>query len=402
MAETTAAPAERRIDLDWIRIAAFGLLILYHVGMLYVTWGFHVKSPSIVPALEPLMLALNPWRLGLLFLVSGSATAFMLGRLAPGRLARQRSWRLLLPLIFGMLVIVPPQSYLQVVDSFGYRGSFWDFYVADYLGLPHLFCAATDQRRHCIILPTWNHLWFVLYLWAYTMLLAAFLALAPGLVARLQPALERAMAGVGILVWPVLLLALCRTMLFPRFPETHALFDDWYAHAVYFALFLIGFLIARSARLWQAIEDWRWAALAGAVLGYGLYLGAYLARQGGFAADWLPAGQRAAFGLEQWCAIVAVLGFGRRWLPRRDSAARRYLTDAVFPYYIIHQTAIIVVAWFIAPWRLAAATEAAIVISATVVACALTYELARRSAWLRPLFGLRTEGPPKANLAPAA
>jgi len=50
-----------------------------------------------------------------------------------------------------------------------------------------------------------------------------------------------------------------------------------------------------------------------------------------------------AYGCYQWFCIVAVLGFARRWL-NRDSAARRYLTDAVFPYYIVHQTAIILIA----------------------------------------------------------
>ena len=62
---------QRRIDLDWVRIGAFGLLIFYHVGMLYVSWEFHVKSTHRIAALEPLMLVLNPWRLALLFLVSG-------------------------------------------------------------------------------------------------------------------------------------------------------------------------------------------------------------------------------------------------------------------------------------------------------------------------------------------
>ena len=66
--------AERRVDLDWVRIGAFGLLIFYHVGMLYVSWGFHIKSAHRVTALDPLMLVLNPWRLSLLFLVSGVAT----------------------------------------------------------------------------------------------------------------------------------------------------------------------------------------------------------------------------------------------------------------------------------------------------------------------------------------
>src|SRR5215204_436131 len=89
--------AERRIDLDWVRIAAFGLLIFYHVGMLYVSWGFHIKSVHRIAALEPLMLVLNPWRLSLLFLVSGVATRFMFRKYAlPLPLLRSRTARLLI------------------------------------------------------------------------------------------------------------------------------------------------------------------------------------------------------------------------------------------------------------------------------------------------------------------
>src|SRR6266699_315859 len=105
---STAGGAARRIDLDWVRIGAFGLLIFYHVGMLYVSWGFHIKSVHRITALEPLMLVLNPWRLALLFLVSGAATRFMLQKYRIGPLVRSRSARLLIPLIFGMFVIVPP------------------------------------------------------------------------------------------------------------------------------------------------------------------------------------------------------------------------------------------------------------------------------------------------------
>src|SRR6202030_1275866 len=102
--------SERRVDLDWVRIGVFGLLIFYHVGMLYVSWGFHIKSVHRITALEPLMLMLNPWRLALLFLVSGAATRFMLLKHTLRPLLRARSTRLLVPLIFGMLVIVPPQA----------------------------------------------------------------------------------------------------------------------------------------------------------------------------------------------------------------------------------------------------------------------------------------------------
>src|SRR5258708_24206270 len=70
--------SERRVDLDWVRIGAFGLLIFYHVGMLYVSWGFHINSVHRITALEPLMLVLNPCRLSSLFLVSCAAAPSML------------------------------------------------------------------------------------------------------------------------------------------------------------------------------------------------------------------------------------------------------------------------------------------------------------------------------------
>jgi len=71
---TRPAASARRYDLDWLRIFAFGLLILYHVGMYYVSWDWHVKSPFASTTLEPLMMLSSPWRLALLFFVSGCAT----------------------------------------------------------------------------------------------------------------------------------------------------------------------------------------------------------------------------------------------------------------------------------------------------------------------------------------
>src|SRR5690606_35567530 len=105
----TQTAMTRRHDLDWVRVLAFGLLVLYHVGMYYVTWDWHINSPAAGPALEPFMMLSSPWRLSLLFLVSGVATAFLLARArrdaaaANGRVRflGPRSWRLLVPLAFG-------------------------------------------------------------------------------------------------------------------------------------------------------------------------------------------------------------------------------------------------------------------------------------------------------------
>src|SRR3954467_8909771 len=140
MRPATSAPT-RLYFLDWVRIIAFFVLIVYHVGMYYVTWDWHVKSPYASDAIEPLMMLSAPWRLGLLFLISGVASRFLLAKVSGGQFLRQRTWRLLLPLLFGMAVIVPPQPFFEVIEKLGYSGSYGDF-LGLYFHAYHGFCKA--------------------------------------------------------------------------------------------------------------------------------------------------------------------------------------------------------------------------------------------------------------------
>ena len=380
--------AQRRFDLDWVRSGAFLLLIAYHVGMYYVTWDWHVKSAFASSAVEPLMHLTSPWRLALLFLVSGVATAHLLEHRARGFL-RARSVRLLVPLVFGMLVIVPPQSYLEVAEKIQYTGSyaeFWRLYVTGYGG----FCRGDD----CLIVPTWNHLWFVAYLWVYTVLLFAFTRLAPRAVEWLRAQAERRLSGLTLVVAPIVYLAAARWFLAARFGSTHALIDDWYNHAVYAAVFLFGFVLAGTHGPWAAFERRRWHALGVVVLAWA-FLAIYqvLTSEGGTYTMTLAERRvwQVVFATDQWLAIVAVLGFARRhW--NRDSAARRYLTTAIFPVYILHQTVIVVAAHALKPARMPPLLEGAILVIGTVTICFLSYEAIRRVRWLRPLFGLALRG----------
>ena len=379
-------PTTRRLDLDWIRIIAFALLIFYHIGMYYVTWDWHVKSPHQSDLIEPLMQLTSPWRLALLFLVSGAATSFIMAKLSAGQLARSRSWRLLIPLIFGMLVIVPPQAYYEVVEKIHYADGYLAFWTR-YLAADASFCRNGD----CLILPTWNHLWFVAYLWAYTMLLATVLAIVPRGIARVTTLLERVLLmfdGWGVVIGPLIILAVCRLILVGIFPATHALVDDWYNHSNYFFTFLFGFMFIRSEAVMIAIERHRWACLMLAIASY-----AFIIFYGSYYSDTLPPPdavryfQRVVRATNQWCAILAILGFGRLYL-NHDGPVRRYLTEAIFPFYIIHQTAIVVYAHNLQPLKLPIAVESIVLIIATFATCFVTYEIARRLGWLRPLFGL--------------
>jgi glucan biosynthesis protein C len=374
----------RRYDLDWVRIGAFLLLIFYHVGMYYVTWDWHVKSPQASHGIEPLMMLTSPWRLSLLFLVSGVATGYLLARQGSGHFLGQRSTRLLIPLVFGMLVIVPPQSYLEVVEKLKYAGSYAEFYRLYITGF-HGFCRGND----CLILPTWNHLWFVAYLWVYTVVLYLCVRLAPPVIPWLRRLAERHLSGVGVLLWPLAYLCVIRFGLVSRFPQTNALVGDWYNHAVYFGVFLLGFSLAGLRAPWATLERARWFTAGAAVLAWG-FIAAYFSAYSDDAAippEALRMLARLVYASEQWLAIAAILGFAHRHLTH-DNAARRYLTTAIFPVYILHQTVIVVVAHALKPSHLYPPVEGIMLILVTVATCFLGYEAIRRVWLLRPLFGL--------------
>jgi surface polysaccharide O-acyltransferase-like enzyme len=376
-----ATPASRLFFLDWIRILAFFLLIFYHTGMYYVTWDFHIKSPHASTAIEPLMLLSGPWRLGLLFMISGVASAFLLSKIRIGQFFRQRSVRLLVPLIFGMLVIVPPQSYFQVVERMAYLGGYGDFmrlYVTGY----HGFC----EGDKCLGLPTWNHLWFVVYLWVYSMLLGAVALIAGPLLKRSGAWLGNALTGWKIVVLPTLVLAAARFALYERFPSTHALFGDWYNHADYIFLFLMGVLLATQARFWANVDRMRWTTLGLSLAGWAIIATFLSMPEIPAVMVWKPVA-RLTFAMCQWTPILAVCGFGHRHL-NFDSAKRRYLTEAVFPVYILHQTLIICWAHWLKPADMAPAMEGTIVIVLTLTFSFGIFEIVRRVPRLRPFFGL--------------
>ena len=67
---------KRRYDLDWLRMIAFALLMLFHTGMLFSTWSWHVKNLETSDYFDYVMRFLHSWRMPLLFFISGSAVWF--------------------------------------------------------------------------------------------------------------------------------------------------------------------------------------------------------------------------------------------------------------------------------------------------------------------------------------
>ena len=367
----------RRYDLDWLRVLAFAVLILYHTGMFYVAdWGWHVKSDVTSESLQYIMRLVNPWRMQLLFLVSGAALWFAGRKTSAPGLLRLRLVRLLPPLILGMLVIVPPQIYLQVIHHEGATISFAEFYRA-YLDLD---TNMYPGQQGPVGLMSWTHLWFLPYLLVYT---AVYVIIKP-LLDRLAALLAKVNPGLGWLyAIPVVLFTVYAVFIAPYFPRTFALVGDWYNHALYFSVFAFGYLLAGQLQIVRRLIFARWLCLGISVVTYTLIM---LYENGGMA---LSRPVMLVTGcLNGWSWILTVLAWSAARL-NRPGKALSYMNTAILPWYVLHQTITIILAWHLSSLGLPISLEATLVVFGTVAGCALGYELIRRFRLTRVLFGLK-------------
>jgi surface polysaccharide O-acyltransferase-like enzyme len=379
----------RKYFLDWLRVGAFGLLIVYHVGMLYVSWHYNLKSPRLYPAIEPLMNALSPWRLALLFLISGVAGRCLIDRLGPAAFARDRLRRLAPVILTGMYLVIPPQTYVALLSRGVTRMDFPTFWWTQYLRADQ-----TLVRPLHMTMPTWDHLWFLVYLLIYGLSAAGVIWAARRLGARRPGA--RALAPV----WPWLLilappvwLALANLVILMKWPITDALVNDWGGHLKWVGLFATGMLAARQDRFWALLEAHR---------GKLLVVAAVLLAIQSQASD--PAWSVIS-GLYGWAAVCALCGFARANL-NRPSALLSHLNEAVLPIYVLHQPIMLVTAFWLFPLRLPAPLEAVLLVAATGFGSFALYEGGVRPfAPCRFLFGLKpkaTSPAPPRQVAPAA
>ncbi|MCW8925374.1 MAG: acyltransferase family protein [Xanthomonadales bacterium] len=375
----------RRYDLDWLRVLAFGILILYHTGMFYVAdWGWHIKSDVTSETLQLFMRLVNPWRMPLLFLVSGAALWFAAKKTSASGLLKLRLARLLPPLVFGMLVIIPPQIYHQIMQ---YEGAVFSNYLQFYAIYLDPGTELFPAHQSPIGLLSWTHLWFIPYLLIYTL---AFVITKP-LLDRLAAFLSRNNAGLfWLYVVPLALIIPYVIYLRPFYPQSFAVVGDWYCHALFFTMFVFGYVMAGHLRAVNTLIRQRWVCLTISSLSYLLCM---LSEFGPLS---LPLSAVVLINcLNGWSWILTVLAWSAAHL-NRPSRVLTYMNTAILPWYVLHQTITIILAWHLSSLGLPISLEATLVVFGTVGGCAVGYEVIRRFRLTRFLFGLKLQEPKRA------
>ncbi|MDX2062434.1 MAG: acyltransferase family protein [Bacteroidia bacterium] len=365
-------PTPRYPELDWLRVGAFALLIGYHAGMPFTSWGYHLENPTSSRTLELFMLLVNRWRLPLLFFISGAVVGSSLRKRTPGAFVGERMLRIGLPLVAGMvLFIVPLQIYLERVYKGQFTGSFWAFW-------PTTFTTGTYSEGNL----SWHHLWYLAYVLAYSLLLAPLAKPLGTWAERLSRGQARLfLVAVGVLG------VLVPGYLYLYYPSTHNFTRDWGNHAQFLLYFLAGYISYRSPAVLGLVTERRRLLL---LLTLGCYAVLY--------AVWIPRTHLGPtlLGLiysivryaTVWFAILALVAWARHGLTHRPAWLGR-VTTAVYPIYIFHQTATVAACFWVLPLGWYWLVKFGVVLAATFAGGVLGYLAVRSVPLLRPLFGLK-------------
>ena len=367
----------RRHDLDWLRVIVFGLLIFYHVGMFFVPWGFHIKNNVIYDWLVYPMWFLNQWRLPILFIISGMGTYYALQKRTGAQFTVERLKRLGLPLIFGMICVISPQVYFERLDKNQFTGNYFDFWPSQ------LFNGIYPEGNF-----SWHHLWFLPYLLVFSIILIPlFFYLKNHPKNKLISWIKRKTArplGLYIFIIPLYFI---ETLIEPLFPVTHALIDDWFTFINCITLFFFGFiLISIKDTFWSTVERYRKHFLIAGVLSFSIMLFITHQYEDSYMRHYIEAFFKVA---NLWSWVLALFGFSARYLNRKSNLLS-YANEAVYSFYILHQTIMIVIAYYLIELDWSLAVKSSIMILGTFILSWLFYEfLIRRWKYIRPLFGLK-------------
>jgi peptidoglycan/LPS O-acetylase OafA/YrhL len=371
----------RRYDVDWLRVLGMMVVFLFHNARFFDTEGWHVKSPRTTPAVNMIVAITVQWMMPLFFILSGIGAYHALARQGWRQYLVSRVKRLVVPLVFGIFVFIAPwQVYLERVSHGQYSGSFWSWY-------PHYFEGWFGLGGNFAWMGV--HLWYLEFLFLFSVLaLPLFLILQSRPGDRLVAASSRAATIPG----PIFLLAI-PIVIMEFVANSPALkggllsqrdFGGW-SLLPYFAIFILGFLLAGREEMARAMEHHRFAGLAAALL---TFVVAYIAlkRNDLSESSIVSAALRGFF---CWAVLVALCGFASRHL-RFSNGFLRYANEAVLPFYILHQTVILTVGYYVLRPDTSLWIEYLIIATISFIVIMALYELfIRRFNLLRLLFGLK-------------
>ena len=379
MNTSPATKPQRLYYIDWLRLVAVFLLFFFHTARIFDPMeNFYVQNDHLSSVLYYMFIAsIGPWQMSLFFLLAGASTYYALRKRSGGEYSRERFKRLLIPFVFGVLVLIPPQSYLGLLNHSDYAKSFFTWF-------PNFFHLQTDDiDGYFLGGHTWGHLWFILHLFVYSLIALPLL-----LYFNRESGQRWAKRVVGTLTKPIVLLLLFPLLLvligeFPEIVGGNPLF--------YITFFICGFILMSDPRFIDTVDKRKLILLLLGVVPFaGIIIvsatNSWPVDMPGWANDILDG---YVDGFVPWYVILAMLAYGRRLL-NFTNRFLKYFAEGAYPLYILHQTVIVIIGFFVVQWGFGVGAKYAIIVALSFAGSVLVYDiLVKRTKITRFLFGMK-------------
>ena len=380
-----SARAQRCPEIEVLRVVALVAVFAAHAAQPFNPWDvWHVQSPAPSKWLGELVLFFAPWVMPLFVLLGGASAWYSLGKRSAPEYLDERVTRLIVPLAAGILLVVPPQVYFDRRQHGLFDGSFVEFY-------PRFFDGLYPRGNFA-----WSHLWFLGILALLALITLPLFQWLRGNAGRRTMSWVAAVCDrPGLILLLAIPMVALRASLWMLFPHARPITTDWSNRTILLAMFVYGYMLAGEPRLMTDVDrQWKLALGAALVFSAGMFAWAWPGEftkrfPVPFTGEYVLVWSTYAFGGWAWC--VALLGAARS-LGRGGSRFIERARDVLNPFYILHQTLIVALAFYLIP-RFPDPVQAYLVLfpiafAATVVLAVLS----TRSSLTRALLGVRHGG----------
>jgi glucan biosynthesis protein C len=374
----------RRHELDWLRVIAVFLLIYFHSARVFDEWDFYVKNSVLSKGVSGFVAWMDLWFMPIFFFIAGAATWFALQKRSGKTYAKERAKRLMIPFVFGMVVLIPPQVWCVFLKSPDLPHNYLSF-LRYYFTQPPLTEVVAGQVGNAKIMGytlETGQLWFILYLFIFSMAcLPLFLWLKGEKGRRFVDRLAGSFRHRGayfLLALPI--------VAYDIWPDM----DPTFYRLFHVFPFIYGFLLYSDVRLQACFDRYRNTALIMATALSAAYLAIYFS--GSIPAHYEGIGYLCIATLRAfstWLWIIGLVGLGRKYL-NFSNGVLDYANRGSYPFYILHQTVIVLLAYEVVQWSAGIAWKYLFLTTASLGVTLLAYDvLVRRTRATRFLFGMK-------------
>jgi hypothetical protein len=368
---------QRLPELDWLRVILIFAVFIHHVCMPFNGDNWHIMNTESSKLLDDVMVYFEQFRLPTLFFISGVGAVILLSKISVKKFASDKLLRLLIPLIVGVLFVVPPQSYIENISQYE---SFWQAYPSLVLNL------------------STNHLWFIEYLIVFSLLaipLNTFLnTKASTKVFKYIIKLTKFKGGLFLFVSLLIVIKISFSLFFPSDDNK---IENLSSSSYYLFFFITGMIFVANKELWQRVCEHRLyhliILLISTVIFYGYYyspdLSDYLSLNVRWSIWWLVCC------LVSWSALLTILGYAQFYL-KKTPQWLRLSNELIYPFYIFHQTVIVVIGFYVINWQTSILIKIiSLLFLSLITTCGICIFIIKPFNLFRFLFGLKLKGKSK-------